>query len=225
MIGACTVAASLATACGHARLLPARSAEIVLGAPTAAVAVRNGVRVTVDSDSWRGDPDDLAEWLTPVKVRITNKSGKPVRVMYEAFRFRGQSGRVYRPRPVVPIAHDPPQNGRDTITPIYAASKFFIAKRLGDVYRCCEVWPEPLPRDDALYDKQYRAWRDHPPTRQMKRESMPEGVLANGGVITGYLYFDNVAGGRETVAMFEAKLKDGEAGQLVADLTMPFRVD
>ena len=224
MMGACAVTTSLAIACGHSRLLPAPSAETVLGAPTAAVAVENGVRVTVDSDSWRGDPDDLAEWLTPIKVRITNKSGKPIRVMYEAFSFRGKSGRVYRPRPVVPIAHDPPEDSNGTIKPIYTASKFFVAKRLRDVYLCCEAWPEPLPRDDALYEKQYRAWKDQPPTRHMKRESMPEGVLADGGIITGYLYFDNVAG-RETVAMFQARLADGEAGQSVADFEIPFRVN
>jgi hypothetical protein len=224
MVGACALTASLSIACGHSRLLPASSAETVIGAPTAAVAVENGVRVTVDSDSWRGDPEDLAERLTPIKVRITNKSGKPVRVMYEAFRFRGKSGRVYRARPVVSIAHDPPEDSRATIKPIYTPSRFFVAKRLRDVYLCCDAWPEPLPRDDALYERQYRAWRDQPPTRQMKRESMPEGVLEDGGVITGYLYFDNVTG-RETVATFQARLEDGEAGRAVANLEIPFSVN
>lgn len=224
LAGACSAALFLAGACGHSRLLPATGAETVLGAPTAAVAVENGVRLTVDSDSWRGEPEDLADWLTPMKVRITNKSGKPVRIMYEAFRVRGKSGRVYRARPVVPIAQASSESNRGTIKPIYAASKFFVAKRLGDVYRCCDSWPEPLPRDDALYEKQYRAWRDQPPTSHMKRESMPEGVLANGGVITGYLYFDHVAD-RETLATFQARLEDGEGGQAVADLKIPFRVD
>ena len=224
IIGGCTVAACLAIACGHSRLLPAPSAETVLGAPSAAVSVENGVRVTADSGSWRGDPDDLTEWVTPIKVRISNNSGRPVRILYEAFTFRGKSGRIYRPRPVVPIAHDPPENGLATIKPIYTASKFFVAKRLRDVYVCCDAWPEPLPRDEGLYQKQYRAWRDQTPTRQMKRESMPEGVLADGGVITGYLYFENVAG-RERSATFQARLEDGEQGHPIAEMNIPFRVN
>jgi hypothetical protein len=211
-------------ACGHARVLPAPAAQTVLGAPTSAVSTQNGVRLAISSDVWHGDPEDLSERLTPMKVRITNNSGKPVRILYEDFAFRGKSGRLYRVRPVVPIDHDPPESSAGTIKPVYTATNFFVAPRLRDVYLCCDAWPQSLPRNEDLYTRQYRSWKDDPPTRQMKRESLPEGVLADGGVITGFLYFDDVAS-REKSATFEAHLEDGEGGAEVADLTIPFRIE
>lgn len=216
--------AGMSGGCGHGRVLPAATAQTIIGAPTSAVTTQNGVRLAISSDVWRGDPEDLGEYLTPMKVRITNNSGKPVRILYQDFAFRGKSGRLYRVRPVVPIDHDRSQTADAPIKPVYTATNFFVAPRLRDVYRCCEAWPQPLPRDESLYAKQYHSWKDELPTREMKRESLPEGVLADGGVITGFLYFDDVAR-REKGATFEAHLEDGEGGAEVADLTIPFRVE
>jgi hypothetical protein len=149
--------------------------------------------------------------------------GTAVRILHEAFAFKGTGGRVYEPRPVVPLDHDPPNNSGGTITSVFTPRNFFVEIRYRDVYICCDAWPAPLPRDERWYAKQYRAWENEPPTREMKCASLPEGVLADGGVITGYLYFDDVTR-KEKDVMFQARMEDSERGDLVAKVSIPFRV-
>jgi hypothetical protein len=44
--------------CGHRRIVPGPSARRIAGAPTAAVATENGLRVSVEGADWHGDPED-----------------------------------------------------------------------------------------------------------------------------------------------------------------------
>jgi hypothetical protein len=209
--------------CGQGRMLPAASAHTVPGAPEAASAEVEGVRVTAEGDDWDASPSDLTKRSTPVKVRIVNHSGAPARIEYQHFTLVGAHGHVYRAIPLVPLAHESPVDGTGTITPIYAASKFFVAPRYHDIYPTLVAWSHPLARDDGDSDELYQRWGHGLPTRAMRRMGLPEGVLADGGEISGFIYFED-ATRRENRLTFRADIEDeGEGGQL-AEIAIPFLV-
>jgi hypothetical protein len=212
-----------AVSCAQEKMLPAASAHTIPGAPEAAAAEVQGVRVSAEGDAWDAAPADLSTRLTPVKVRIVNHSGAPARIEYQQFTLVGGHGHVYRAIPIVPLDHPTPVDGEGTIQPIYAASNFFVAPRYHDVYPTLVAWPHPLARDDATSDEQGQRWEHGLPTRAMRRLGLPEGVLADGGEISGFLYFED-ATKRESRLTFRAKIDDEQQGDQLAELKIPFRV-
>ena len=216
-------------ACGHGHLVPARGAKTVLGAPTAALSEESGIRVTIDADEWRGKPRELP--VTPLKVRIVNHSGRAIRVLYQDFVLTGDArGRVYRALPIVPLDEPGAGEGREgneatgPIRPTYASDKFFVAARHRLSYPTLTPWPEELPRDLDLYHRQYRAWDDGWPTREMQRLGLPEGVLADGGEVAGFVYFPE-AGTSDDRVHVKVNLDDGATAEQVATVDIPFRVE
>ncbi|HVT08379.1 MAG TPA: hypothetical protein VHO67_13050 [Polyangia bacterium] len=207
-----------AMGCAEGRLLPASSAHVIPDAPSAAAAEDSGVRVSAEANDWSGAPEDLSEKLTPIKVRIINRSGGPVQVLYQQFALVGSHGRRYQPLP-------PAQAGdasAPAVHPVYAASNFFVAPRLHGVYPTLDPWSAPLARDEDFYARQYRRWDDGLPSRPMRRMALPEGVLADRGEISGFLYFEN-ATRKEKRVTFHADMNQ-PAGDEVAEIEIPFVV-
>jgi hypothetical protein len=212
---------ALAAGCGHGKLVPAASANVVPGAPGAAYRIVDGVRCSADVEAWSGRPGRLPGTVTPVKVRIVNSSGSPIRLLYQDFALVGHGGHKYFPVPVLSIE---PDANAPRLDPVYAATNFFVAPRFKDVYQTLEAWPQPLGRDDDLYEQQYRIWGKEPPPMEVVRMGMPEGVLADGGVISGFLYFENPLG-REDRVTFEAEFDATDGQATVAAVKIPFRVE
>jgi hypothetical protein len=217
-------AALVAAGCAHGRMLPGPAADVVPGAPDAALDHTNGVEVSADGDDWEGRPADLPERLTPVKVRIVNHSGRPLEILYERFMLAGTHGHRYQPLPPVPIDHRKPLDGAGTVSPIFAAESFFVARRYGDVYPSLPAWSQPLPRAPGFAERQFARWPQNLPTREMQRLSLPEGVLADGGEVAGYLFFED-ATRHESRLAFKASLDDGDGQGSVAEIDIPFRVE
>jgi hypothetical protein len=207
--------------CGHGHLVPSDAAKVVPGTDGAAFVVADGLRCTAEAAAWKGRPDDLPAFVAPIKVRIRNDSDVPVRLRYQDFVLLGTNGRKYRPLPPVPMDH---QAGL-TISPIYAAAKFFVAPLFHDVYPDLPPWSNRFPRDQVLYDQEYAKWGDSPPGRYVLREGLPEGMLDAGGSVTGFLYFENPVR-REDRATFEAELeRGGVTNSHSTTIKIPFRVD
>jgi hypothetical protein len=211
-------------ACGHERMLPASSANVVPGARGFAVVQRNGVNVEASGDDWSGRPDELEGRLTPVKVWISNHSGKAIQILYERFVLAGGDGRRYRPLPPVPLLHDRPLDAHASLRPIFATASFFVRPAFRDVYPSIPPWPTRLQSDDQFYETQYKLWGRDLPTVEMQRKGLPEGVLADGGEMSGFLYFENAIG-RESRVSFEADLEDGEGQDRVTSIAIPFRIE
>ncbi len=206
--------------CASGQLQPATSARVIPDVPNAAVAEDDGIRIAAEANDWNAAPADLVERLTPMKVRIVNHSGGPIEILYQQFALVGGHGRKYLPLPPAPIgdgAHVAP------VTPVYAASQFFVAPRLHGVYPSLEAWKAPLARDDQFYARQVSRWDEDLPTHPMRRMALPEGVLADGGEISGFLYFEN-ATRKEKRVTFHADLNAPPQGQAVAELEIPFVV-
>jgi hypothetical protein len=209
--------------CGSGRMLPGPGARTVPGAPSAAFIDRNGLRLSADGDCWRGKPADLAASTTPVRVRIVNQTGRPIRVLYDSFVLRGPSGHRFRPLPPAPF-----EKGSEPqvppFRPIFAHAGFFIAKAYEEMVPTLDPWPEPLPRNTAGATKRYRRWEPGLPTAEMRRMALFEGVLADGGKATGFLYFEHGAR-REGHLVFHADLVDARDGRELASLRIPFQIE
>jgi hypothetical protein len=222
-IGAIALVAAAAVGCGHGALTPASSARVVPNAPTAAYSVADGVRCSANVGAWNGREDELPRFLVPVKVRIKNDSGQPIRVLYEDFALVGSKGRSYHPVPVLPIDADA-RKQIPKLAPIYASSKFFVAPGFRDVYATLEPWTAPLQRDDALYDRLFRRWGKQPPPLDVLRVALPEGVLDEGGVVTGYLFFESPLDKEDRVT-FAAIFDGGDGRATVASIEIPFKIE
>lgn len=209
--------------CGHGALAPSAAATVVPNAPTAAFSVAEGVRCSANVGAWNGHDGTLPEFVVPVKVRIKNESGRAIRVLYEEFALLGTKGRSYRPIPVLPI-DDEARKRVQPMSPLYASTGFFVAPRFHDVYATLESWSVPLQRDEALHGELFRRWGSRPPDRQMMREALPEGVLGDGGILTGFLFFESPLD-REDRVTFQADFDAGDGRQKVASIEIPFRVE
>jgi hypothetical protein len=222
-IGATLLLLAVGGGCGHGVLRPGPSARVIDGAPGAAYSVAAGVRCSADVGAWRGRAADLAGDVVPVKVWIKNGSGRAIRLLAEDFVLVGKSGHSYRPIPVLPLGDAEGPAPRD-VEPMYASSKFYVAPRLHGVYPTLEPWRTPLQRDEQLYDRQYRRWGKHRPTVEMIRMALPEGVLDDGGMISGFLYFENPVD-EESRVTFQADFGRDDGSGTVAAVEIPFRVD
>ena len=74
---------------------------------------------------------------------------------------------------------------------------------------------------DGLYVSSYAF--EPLPTEDMMKSALPEGTLAPGGTMTGFLYFQNV-GEREGEVTLRARLVDARTGEQFGALAIPFAV-
>lgn len=206
--------------CAPGQLLPAKSAQAIPDVPGAAAAEDRGVRVAAEANDWTAAPADLPERLTPIKVRLVNHSGGPIEVLYQDFALVGARGRRYAPLPPAPMG---PGAAAPPVHPVYSSENFFVAPRLHDVYPSLEPWSAPLARDDDFYPRQLQRWQPDLPTRPMRRMALPEGVLENGGEISGFLYFEN-ATRKEKRVTFRAEIDQPPQGDQLTELEIPFVV-
>src|SRR5437879_6375195 len=70
-----------------------------------AIATAGSVTVTAFAEQWSADPDDLADYLTPIAIELYNAGPSEVRVSYADFALRDQRGaRFGAINPFVPAA-------------------------------------------------------------------------------------------------------------------------
>jgi hypothetical protein len=212
-------------ACAHEHVLePAAGAPLAPGRRNVAETTASGVTVLVTGDSWKGDPQDLENLFTPVRVTIENHSGKTLRVSYRDFGLAGASGLHYA---VVPRIE-----ARGGLSAHEATSPPSL--RLADWEPGSHValqFPYLPPGVDSLGRFAYEppqsgrspaSWPEGLPTRDMISEALPEGPVRDGGRVAGFVYFQRVTG-RESEVEFELSLVDASEGQAFALVAIPFR--
>jgi hypothetical protein len=205
--------------CGATALVPAPSAKVISGAPKAAFQEAAGVGCSADAGAWPERAPKPPDSVVPVKVRVRNQSGKAIRLLAEDFVLVGKSGQKYRPIPVLPLdAENLPR-----LNPVYASVNFYVAPRFRSAYPTLEPWRAGLERDQALYDRQFDRWGKRRPTLEMIRMALPEGVLEDGGLISGFLFFESPLDDEDRVT-FQADFAPGDGSGTVASIEIPFRV-
>lgn len=246
-LGAAAATLTLVAGCASHRayLVPAPSANLENGGH-AATASADGVKITVVPNAWNGRPQDLYRLVTPMKVRIENKSDRPIRLAYEDFALEGPNGTEFAALPPTEVTGDPPSDpprgaepgdrnaydgdhdrdrDRVVITPAFDWDDFYYAPYWDYDYDGIGPWPYAWAPDAGYYDSYYPYMRSFRlPSRSMLRKGLPEGVIAAGGYVDGFLYFRKV--NRDMTELnFVAKLQGARTGRQFATIQIPFDVE
>ena len=214
--------ASMGACVTEPELLPDSGHTNAIGRRSLAVESRSGVTVTADGSVWDSSPKNLETELTPVWVTLHNETGRSLRVQYDEFTLRGASGAVY----VALAPHALPASRSRATFQVQDGGdfdNFQVAPYLAPFYPWLPVWNGPLsygPSIDSV------AWPAGLPTVSMLERALPEGVLENGGSVSGFLYFQKVDA-RESRATFHAGLQEPTPAlhptRQVAAIDIPFR--
>jgi hypothetical protein len=211
-----TLVAVVVVGCSHPVVLkPASSAQAVAGQRDTAVAEDHGVRLTA-TGRWQGDPSDLWRTVTPVRVTIENNSGEPLRIRYSDFALTSAQGMAATAMPAFQV-HKP-----GVVKPYFPMSGFSIATSFAPFYPDFPMWTGAFETDPTSYPEAY-AWEKSLPTSDMLSKSMPVGVLANGGSVTGYMFFPKVTG-NDGALNLTATLVNANTKAPVARISIPFVV-
>lgn len=212
------IGAANAACTRNVELKPVATAQAVAGAVNAAAGEAAGVRVIVEGTPWRGDPADLGTMITPVRVTIENRAKVAVRVRYSdlvlivtgGFELRALPPLLFgRPALVAGAAHDPTQ-------------LFYLAEPYAPFYPGREVWPESVDLDPYYNEANY-LWDAPLPTPEMLARALPEGVVASGGRVSGYVYFQPVPM-RMTRATVAFRPSDARTHRSLGTIEIPFLV-
>lgn len=207
-------------------LPPSTAATTKTGAP---VTEGEGVRLVARGDAWKGNPSNLASIVTPVQVRIENKSEHPLRIDYEDFVLVGGSSFQYAALSPFQLREEAvggsgfqgsaAPTGAVEVTPVMGWHHFGGGWRTWGPGWYGPGWYDP-------FYAPYGYWYSPPqtlPTQEMTRAALPNGILPPGGTLTGFLYFQNV-GEREGQVTLQAKLVDATTGKAFGTLSIPFDV-
>ena len=213
-------------ACAHAPSLSAAGPggpQAIAATPSPNVAVMNagGVRLYARADAWDGAPANLGATVTPLAVRIENHSGGPIELLYDRFALVAEDGREFHPLPLLPLTGR--SGAAAPVQPAYQPAGFFIAPKFAPAYGGLPAWRSQLARDESLYRFDYRKWGDGLPSPDLLVKGLPEGVLEDGGAISGFLYFEREAAGHHDLT-FQADLTAGDWQRRVALIEIPFRI-
>ena len=211
----------LAAAAGCAATLePAPEARGVPGLEGAAVEEFAGIEVIAVAESWRGSPPDIDEVVTPMLVTITNSGDRRLQIRYEDFA-------LVTPGRVQYAALPPFQISGVAYAPVDIAGPpmgFHVAPYLSPWYPSWTVWNGPFPYRASYYDAYATGFmRVSLPSGDMIQKALPEGVLAPGGRVTGFLYFEQVADVHHINLV--ARLVDATTEENFGTIEIPFIAD
>lgn len=222
-------------------LIPDRSASLATGADPIAVAELSGVRVTLNTAAWSGEPRDLALTMSPILISLENHSGRNLRIAYRDFAIVGANGFRYAALTLLPgqapsgaaepgalpdfrfVDYHParPVTPRPLPPPRFHHHRFFVAPPYRHWYPNVFVWPHVFVYDGSAYDRS--RWPVQLPTNDMLAEGLPEGVLEQGGSLSGFLFFQGVTQAERRVRL-EMKLIDASTNDELGTLSVPLLV-
>lgn len=204
----------------NARLAPAPGANTVPAEKTAAFAESAGVRIVVAPNQWAGDPADLQNVATPLRVTIENRSAQPLRIRYDEFTLTAPAG-------FKATAQAPYKIEGTVIKPVFLPQTYYIPGgfELAPHYRT-QYQDTSKPRHPWNYDEYTPRYnlRELPlPSENMLERGIPEGVLEPRGQISGFLYFEKLSEDLPAI-VFEANLVDARTGKRFGTIRIPFVV-
>ncbi|ADO68558.1 hypothetical protein [Stigmatella aurantiaca] len=204
------------------QLQPRSDAQALAQEPNAAVTEQAGIKLVADGAAWKGQPGNLDQRLTPVEVRLENLGNRPLRIRYEQFGLMGGSRFEYTALPPLSLKEATESEPLCSVpaVPLHWHASWGWRRGMG-------LRPWGLgPFYDPFYDPNYtRAIRCHEPlpTQDMLKKALPEGTLAPGGSVSGFLYFQGIAD-RESQVTLQTRLVDAHTGETFGELGIPFVV-
>ncbi|MDC0712597.1 hypothetical protein POL68_29305 [Stigmatella sp. ncwal1] len=217
------VAAMLFVGCiPRTQLQPRADAQALAQEPNAAVTEQAGIKLVADGAAWKGHPGNLDRRLTPVEVRLENLGNRPLRIRYEQFDLMGGSRFQYAALPPSSLKDVVAPGPRCVLSPAPLHWHHTGGWRRGLGWRPWGLGPFYDPFYDPYYTRTVPC--DEPlPTQDMLKQALPEGTLAPGGSISGFLYFQGLAE-RESQVTLQTRLVDAQTGETFGELDIPFVV-
>lgn len=231
------VAAALLFAAGcipETQLRPTSEAQSVQGDADAARAEAAGVVLVADGTAWKGSPGNLERSLTPVLVRLENRSGRPLRLQYGDFALVGTESQFrYAAVPPLTLGDSHQLSSAKQGTGGSGRASLSLGWGYGPGWgpwgygRFRQWGPFVGPYYSPFYPDPYYyggyTCQEPLPTRDMLEQALPEGTLENGGRVQGFLYFQGVAA-RESGVVLQARLVAADTGEPLGTLDIPFQV-
>ena len=217
------IVVALAGCATSAELRQAPTAREVPGKEHAAYAVSSGIRVVAEAGAWRNS--DITSEVTPIRVTITNESGRPVLLRYREFMLIDQTGERYAALPPYRITDASAQRALSEqpsiADPQIAFEGFDVAPYYDEIYPSINVGGTPAMFDPDYYSTYAMVSL---PTKTMQRRALPEGQLRDGGQVTGFLYFRHLDPYRARTVTLRTQFVQAPDGNLAATISIPFRV-
>ncbi|MGH7505074.1 MAG: hypothetical protein ACRELX_05470 [Longimicrobiales bacterium] len=209
-----------ATCAPEPTLEPAPAAQPAPSDGHSATIEESGVRMTAWSRMWEADPRDLSSAVTPLLVELRNDGTQPLRVRFNEFELVNPAGQNFQAIPPFQIDAEIADPVR---VPAYPFSGFYVAPYLSPYYPGLDPFVEPWVYDATYYGPWITFWRERElPTGEMIEMALPEGVLEPGGVVKGFMYFEDVSDDAQRVTLnFDLVSPDGTP---FGELTIPFTV-
>lgn len=113
-----------------------------------------------------------------------------------------------------PVGRAPP-----AAHPRFHSQRFRIAPPYVRFYTGFPLWV-PWLWTGLYYDRWHGHWPTALPTEDMVQRAFPEGVLEDGGVLAGYVYFQHT--GRERSLELQVALVDASTGEALGAAKVPF---
>lgn len=215
------LAGALALAGCSSMLTPAPAARELPGPTAGAIARDQGMSMVAKAGTWKGDPSNLAQRLTPMWVTLTNNSAVPVLVRYNELMLVTAEGRAYKALPPFRIDGEV----TDRATAMYPPRGFAYAPHVARYMAGSTAYPQTLPALGPAYWQRYGTAlsRVDLPTIDMLRQALPAGVLEPGGHVEGFVYFPGIDGDVDKVRL-RADLLNAITGTRLVSLAIPFTV-
>ncbi|MBI5545670.1 MAG: hypothetical protein HY901_17420 [Deltaproteobacteria bacterium] len=209
----------VASCASYTTLAPPPGAPTLAGKEKATVAESSGVRMVVNGH-WSGQPSNLPDLVTPVRVTLENHSGAPLTVRYDDFALR-TSGFVARALPPFEIQRPGAEGGAGW--PYFG---FGVGAYSGPFYWGWDPWPGFGWWGSGYYPGYYGSYylAEPLPTRDMLKKALPEGVLEDGGQVSGYVYFQRVQASEGTLVQLSLDLLNAQDKSSVGWIGVPLVV-
>ncbi|HEV7268574.1 MAG TPA: hypothetical protein VGN83_27250 [Falsiroseomonas sp.] len=199
-------------------LVPAPRATTVRGPGQGVQAVEQGVRVVAYTEAWVAELSTLPLVVTPILIRLENRSAAPLAIRYEAFRLESPSR---GPRGPIPPYRIDQVVTEPVLTPGYPLRGFEVAPYLSPFYPGLTPYAGTFGMTPGLYRTTFPRFVEVPlPTPAMLRLALPEGVLRPNGETSGFLYFPDVQ--TQGPARLVVKLARADTGAELGRVTLPF---
>jgi hypothetical protein len=203
----------------RADLIPAPDARTLEGTAAIARAEVAGVRVVATPDA-NQDPAQGYPYFQTIHLEIENESGVPMRLRYADISLVDETGGAMSALPtyllqdvqVSPISH-----------PTFYANQFRVAPHYVHHYPTFAAWPSRFIFDDGFYRHQYSLWDPYAPTQGMREQAIPEGVIDDGGNISGFVYFKKLDPEMDRVTL-TMNLVNANTEDLFGSIRIPFLI-
>ena len=207
-------------------LVPKDDDEVTLS-ETETITI-DSVQVTVSSDSWVGSPEVRNE-VTPLKITVANNNENPIKITYDNMKLVSEDSTVFTALPIYNLI--------GTVNDVQLApehnviveseidhDRFYIYPMYTRVYNNIPITDYKYFEDPSYYSQYYSEWNETGmPTAGMRNLALPEGILDNGGSISGFVYFQKVDADVESVEL-SMDIINAENNEVLGNIQLPFWV-